>query len=182
MKRLLVALAILCLAGCGPWVKTEGPYSADPLNVAVDLPQGWMRQNTGKHILMTKDGVLLQVILIKRMDLTQEKQFQYTKKRVTGEMLPQEVAEVILDDFQSDTDNRNLQVEENVPATIGGNQGFKVRFSHGTELGLHYRKLCYGFLKDGWLYELLYSAPRRHYFDRDMDDFEKVVRSFRLVK
>lgn len=182
MKRVLIALAIVTLAGCGPWVKTEGPYTAAPLHAAVDLPPGWMRQNTDKHILMTKDGVLLQMIVVKRLDISQDKQFLHTKKRVTGEMLPQEVAEVILDDYHSDTDNVDLQLEANAPATIDGNPGFMLRFSHGTSLGLHYRKLYYGFLKDGGLYTLLYAAPRRHYFDRDLADFEKVVKSFRLVR
>lgn len=182
MNRLLIALTILALAGCGPWVKTEGPYTAAPLHVSADLPPGWMRQNTDRHILMTKDGVLLQVIVVKRLDISQEKQFPHTKKRVTREMLPQEVAEVVLDDYYSDTDNRDIQVEENAPATIDGNPGFRLRFTHGTGLGLHQRKLYYGFLKNGELYTLLYAAPRRHYFDRDLADFEKVVMSFKLVR
>lgn len=183
MRGYIVIMVLLgILAGCGPWVKTDGPLLLADQNFTVDLPAGWMRSNSSKYLLITRDGVLLQSIEGHRYDLAAEKQFAHTKKRLTRDMLPQEAAEVVVDDLQSDPDFVSFDLEGNEPATLGGNPGFKLRFSHTTKDGLPCRSVYYGMLSDGWYYVLSYSAPRRYYFDRDVNTFESVAKSFRLVK
>jgi len=182
MKKLLIVLALLVTAACGPWLRVEGPFTSEALNFRVDLPQGWMQQNTGKYLLITRDGVLLQRIVAMRINLADEKQFTHTKKRVTAEMLPQEVAEVVIDNFQSNAENLNFEVEENAPAAVAGKHGFKVRFSYRTKEGLKYRCVYYGVLAGDSLYEIFYLAPQRYYYDKDLKTFEDAVPSFRLVK
>jgi hypothetical protein len=59
MKKLIIALLVFFI-GCAPWVRVGGPYKASSLNCSVELPDGWMRTNTSEHILVTRDGVLLQ--------------------------------------------------------------------------------------------------------------------------
>ncbi|HEY6872089.1 MAG TPA: hypothetical protein VI298_05095 [Geobacteraceae bacterium] len=181
MKKLLIGLALLLTAGCGPWLRTGGPCTMESQGFGVDLPDGWMRSNTGKFLLVTRDGVLLQKIAARRIDLAAEKQFTHTRKRVTSGMFPQEVAEVVLDDFQSDAGNLHLAVEENGPATVAGKQGFKVRLAYLTKGGLPYRCACYGFVSGNWLYLIFYNAPQRYYFDKDAAAFEGIVKSFRLT-
>ncbi len=182
MKKVLVVLALLVAAGCGPWLRAEGPFTSEAQNFSMDLPQGWMRQNTDKFLLVTRDGKLLQRIVATRMLVTDEKQFTHTKKRLNAEMLPQEAAEVVIDDFQSDSDNINFEMEENVPATVAGKPGFRARFSYRTKEGLKYRCVYHGVLVGDAFYGIFYLAPARYYFDRDLKNFEKAVHSFRLVK
>lgn len=181
MKKALLLLVVLMTTGCGMWLRTESPYESTSLNMAVDLPSGWMRRNTGEYLLITKDGTDLQKIVAKRMLVAAEKQFAWTKKRVNSDMLPQEVVEVILDDFQSDQDLLGVEVKENAPATVGGVPGFKTRFAFRTKGGLQYQCLYYGALSKGYLYSLFYLAPVRHYFARDLESFENLARSFKLL-
>jgi hypothetical protein len=182
VKKLLILLALLVMGGCGPWLKAEGPFISDSLNFSMDPPQGWMRRNTDKYLLVTRDGILLQKIVATRMSLDEEKQFRHTKKRVTAGMLPHEVVEIVLDDVQSDADNLNFEVKENAPATVAGKPGFKVVFTYRTKEGLKYRCVQYGVLWGNDLYSIFYSAPERHYFDKDLPAFDNAVKSFKLTR
>jgi len=40
----------------------------------------------------------------------------------------------------------------------------------------------YGFIAGSWFYEIVYVAPARHYFDRDLTAVKDMVKSFRLTK
>lgn len=181
MKRVAFALLIF-MAGCAIWQPTAGLYTAESQNFSVELPKGWMRLNTSDYLLTTRDGVLLQKIVVNRVLLTKEKQFEHTKKKVTREMIPQEVAEVVMDDLQSDPSALNTEIEENRPATVGGMPGFKLTYAFKTKEGLKSRGIAYGFISGEWLYEIFYLAPQRYYFDKDKDTFEKVLLSFKLIK
>jgi len=101
---------------------------------------------------------------------------------VTRGMLPQEIAEVLIDHHQSDPDHPFDQVEDNSPATVAGKTGYRLQLVYRTKAGLRYRYLSYGFLSGDRLYQLNYSAPIRYYFDKDRETFETVVKSFRLTK
>ncbi len=182
MKKLLIVLMLLVTAGCGPWVRTEGPFTSKAQNFSVNIPQGWMLSNTEKIFLITRDGTLLQRIVCIRQGLSAEKQFSHTRKRVTSGMLPQELADVVLDDFQSNAVNQDFTVEENAPAAVAGKPGFKARFAFRTKDGLPYRCLYYGFISGDWFYGIFYIAPQRYYFDKDLGTFENVIKSFRLTK
>ena len=161
MKKILVVVAALLVAGCAHWVKTEGSFVSDSENFAVDLPIGWMRSNNDKLLLMTKDGIYLQRIVISRINLSDEKQFSATKKRVTKEMLPQEVADVVADNALSETGYTFEKVEESAPATVAGKPGFRLQFTYATKDGLRYRSICYGIVSGDHLYRIMYFAPAR---------------------
>lgn len=182
MKKLLPVLIVLLLCSCTPWIKTAGNFVSESQDFAVDLPEGWMRRNIDKLFLITRDGAMLQKIVIFRKDVTEEKQFAYTKKRITLGMLPQEMAEVIIDDFQSDTNNPVEAVEENLPMTIAAEPGFRLRITYNTGSGLRYRHQVYGFISGRWFYQIIYVAPARHYFDKDLATVESMVKTFRLAR
>jgi len=40
--------------------------------------------------------------------------------------------------------------------------------------------LAYGFVNDKGLYTMIYTAPTLHYYDRDVQVFESVVKSFKI--
>jgi hypothetical protein len=180
MKKLLIVLVLLITAGCGPWVRTESTFTSDTQNFSATLPEGWMRRNTDKIFMITRDGVLLQRIVVTRLGLATGSQFEYTRKRLTSGMLPQEAAEIVLDDFQSNMDNLDVTVEENAPSTVAGKSGFKARFSFRTKEGLTYRCAYYGVISGEWFYGIYYLAPKRYYFDKDLGTFERMIASFKL--
>lgn len=179
--RWLSPVLIFILFGCATWVAVGGKYKMDSQNFAVDLPQGWRKFNFAQdQLLITKDGFSLQRIDISRMEVG--KDLPHTKKKFAKEMLPQEVADVFIDNFRSNTGIMNQEILENNPAQIGGHSGFKTVYTYQTKAGLNIKGVTYGFMWDNWFYEILYEAAERHYFERDLQAFEKVKESFSLIR
>ncbi len=180
-KAILFLIAVvLLLGGCAPWYPTNGePYIAKAQNVSVNLPAGWMRQNRRDIVLATRDGLPLQTIMVETIHVNDD--LKYTKKKFSPGMLPQEQAETIIDNMTSNQKVLGLKVLENKPAKIDGRQGFRALISFKDSDGLAYRSLYYGFMEKEWFYGLRYTAPQRHYFERDREAFDKAVSSVKLL-
>ena len=97
-------------------------------------------------------------------------------------MLPQEAAEIVIQNFRSNSTIMNQQVLENNPAVIGGYPGFKIAMAFQTRQGLTKQSILYGFLSGDSYYEILYEAAKRFYFSKDVSDFEKVKETFKLLQ
>jgi len=179
MKKSLLVIVLL-LIGCAPWVQVGGLYKMESHNYSVELPQGWMRWNKGDQLLITRDGVPLQNIQIIRRNI--EEPLKYTKRKLSKTMLPQEAAEVILDNVASNKDISDFGLVENTPLRVSGISGFKAIYSYKTKDGLKVKSVYCGFIQDQWFYGINYNAPERHYFDKDITTFENVLESFKLIK
>jgi len=179
MKKWIALLALLAV-GCAPWVRVGGVYQDTERNFSVDLPQGWMKSNTEKSLLITRDGVLLQTIFIQRVKAGDE--LPYTKKRLEPSMLPHEAAEVIADNISSNSAITDFTLLENAPAIIANRPGFRLLYRYKNKDGLPFKSMYCGFLSGNWFYALRYTAPARYYFDKDVGTFEQVVKSFAFIK
>jgi hypothetical protein len=187
MKRFLSTMFLILLAaGCASvppkpvWVPAEATFNMEKGNYAVELPTGWMRLNTEDGVRITRDGFTLQTIGVDRYRVGES--LKQTKKKFEKGMLPQEVSAVLVDDLTLIEGVASSDVIENVPVLFAGIEGFRVvlrlRFKNGEE-----RKYAlYGGMSGDWVFEIFYTAPPRHYFGRDLETFEGVVRSFRLLK
>ena len=182
-KTLIFFVVILLLAGCikQPWTPTtsENDYVATAQNVSVRLPEGWMLSGREDILLLTRDGVLLQNVIVAVMGV--EDELMYTKKKFSRGMLPLEQAEVVLDNMASDPDRIAFKVISKEPAKVDGHQAFRAEISFKDEDGLFYRGILYGFMQNDWFYMVRYVAPGRHYFARDQDKFEHIVKSLKLI-
>ena len=189
MKKtiLLYLFMVLFLGGCiplegrAPWTIMGGIYTMSSQNFEVELPEGWRRHNfTPDALLITLDGLSLQQICIARSPI--DKEIPYTQKKFSKGMLPQEVAEVVIDHMRFNPNIMNLKITENIPARISNYSGFKLIYSYQTNGGLKKKSIYYGFMMENWYYGLLYDAPARHYFEKDLPTFERVKESFRILK
>ena len=54
--------------------------------------------------------------------------------------------------------------------------------TYKTKDDLKLRVVYCGVIQGEWFYGIRYSAPQRHYFDKDLKTFETVLRSFKLNK
>ena len=97
-------------------------------------------------------------------------------------MLPHEAGEVILDNIASDQTISDFNLLENTPLKISGVSGFRAVYTFKNKDGLKIKGICCGFITGKWFYGLIYSAAQRYYFDKDVETFEKVVGSFKLIK
>lgn len=165
-KILLPLLAVMVFSGCARWTPVGGPYASEAQNVKVSLPDGWMRLNTDEFIYITRDGGLLQNILIEAFHV--DDTLKHTKKKLRSGMLPIEASEVIIDNISSDQNISALEVKENKSARVGGHQGFKAVLTYKNQDGLKIKTVYYGFMNGEWFYGLRYTAPQRHYFDKDI--------------
>ena len=209
MKRKLfwvawVAANIVLLISCMvPYSRVTESHVVSPESFAVDLPQGWRqydasfdptarfafgvtamlekrRKLSWDVIRLTRDGLLLQQICIGRIWVTDE--LPNTKRELAQEMIPLEAAEVMSDELRSNSNLTHQEIIENAPATVGGYSGFKLHYSYQTEEKLKVEALFYGALVGNWLYYVLYEAPAQHYFNKDLQVFDRMLSSFQILK
>lgn len=183
MQRLLfIGLLTILLSGCitPPWTETtEAEYIGTDFNVALKLPPGWMVNSRKDVLLSTRDGILLQYIVLENIHV--EDEFTNTKKRLKRGMLPLEHAEVLLDNMAGKEHYTGFKILSKKPAKIAGHQAFRAEYRFKDSDGLEYKGVYYGFMQNDWFYGVRYVAPKRHYFDRDLKKFEKAVKSMRLL-
>jgi len=138
----------------------------------------WTDSDDDDKTIITKDGMFLEFIEIRNRDFEGDDQF--TKKKLSAEMAPRELAEIILDEWVTRGDFTNMTVHENKPVTISGIPAFRAVLSYREHCGLLHKVVYCGFIKDDKYFSIWYEAPARHYFDKYLPVFEKVVQSFKL--
>lgn len=144
------------------------------------VPEGWKEIPTDDAMLfMTKDGGYKQFVLIRERPLGEP--FQFTKKTMRSGMMPEEAAEIIVNEILADSNIRNFSVTENIPARIDGNNGFRLAFVYTDADGYVFKTLYYGFIKGDTFYNIRYGATQEDYFQKDLRTFEEVFKSFKLV-
>ncbi len=180
MNRLIVfPLFVLFLSGCAAsWKEVGGPYNFEQMNYTVDLPAGWMKAPTTDMLLISRDGILLQNIIIKGMAIGDE--LEHSKKKIRADMLPHEQAELIADDFAINPSLLNFTIQENSPVTISGHKGFRLVFTYKNQGDLRVKSTVNGFMVRDQFYQICYTAAARYHYDRDLASYDQVVQSFKL--
>jgi hypothetical protein len=192
MRLLLVAvLSMSILAACaghqGDWSMVGGPQLIEHEGIEVDWPRGWMKftaagsnEQAGKEgwiLTVTRDGVVLQAMTLKKRSL--EQGFTNTQKKAAPDISPQELAELVVDDLRANPHYHDIQVIEHSPTTLDGDPGYKVVIRYRSKAGLHRQAVHYGCIHTGLLYMLSYDAPQRHYYALDLPTFEAVKNSLK---
>lgn len=176
MRKMSIILLLAVLTGCAVWQKTGGSFAG--AGFSLDLPEGWMMSGKPDNLTVTRDGRLLQSIIVLAIDIN--KQDSKAKKAFKKGMLPQEASEVIVDLMQNDHGIAQFTVTENTPLTIGGAEGFRLTYTY-LRSKVRYKSVYYGVLRGEKFYRVSYTAPVRHYFEKDVAAFEEIVRSFKLT-
>ena len=102
-----------------------------------------------------------------------------TKRKFAQDMIPLEAGEVMSDELRSNPYLTNQGIIENAPATVGGYPGY---YTYRTEEKLKVEGLFYGAIVGPWLYYVLYEAPAQHYFNKDLQVFDRMLSSFQILK
>ena len=178
MKKLPLVLLIL-LAGCAHSAPLGGHSESNSVCYSVELPQGWMKWKSDQSLLATRDGLRLQFVQITRVAVAREP-VKNGKKKLSKGMLPQELAEVVLHALASDQTISHFEVLEIREVEICGIPGFRAVYMF-KDWRLKLKAVCYGFLSGESFFAMRYTAALRYYFDKDIETFEKIVESFRLL-
>ena len=152
---------------------------------SVQFPPGWkfnrlwFSDETGA----TRDGPELQAIFV---DFRAHKNaFKALKKDSTPDMMPQQMAELLVADMAKERGLENVQMLANEPAVVSGKPGFQLRFEYLMPVSrgaVRMREIVAGAAGTKGLYLVGYRAPVLYYFDRDVDKFADALKSFTITE
>ena len=180
MKALALSILLLFLVGCATtaWSPVDdAARQHDIEGYSLQLPAGWMRNQSTGDLVLSRDGVDLQRIILRYR--THDKAFEKLQRASRPETLPSELAELAIAEIKAGQDDGipSLEVLNNTPFAIADHTGFAVHLRFKTGEGLRIEVLAVGFSDAHGFYQLLYRAPSLHYFENDRQTFESLVRS-----
>jgi len=178
---LMQALTItVLLNGCvAAWTKVTKGTAEDPGKAfTIELPINWMRAGfKNDRITITRDG--LEIHQIEAIRVEHDKAFKKLEKKSNDKMLPSELAELLIAELKQDKKMGNLRVITNSPAALDNTTGFRLFIEYRNDHGLRIERVVYGMVDKKGFYTITYQAPMIHYFDRDLEIYERMVSSFR---
>lgn len=179
LKILTLSAAVIMLGGCeSVWEPATPNHHSKKMGVTADLPEGWTRFTQTEGVALTREGPLLQTIVITRKPY--ETEIEHTDRTVTKGMLPHEAAQVIVDAMAADSEKKKFEVLQNRPAEVDGRPGFRIDVSYKTEGDPMTQESIYGVLTEESYIIASYKAPERHYHERSMNDFESTIASMKI--
>ena len=180
MKRLWWFSLLMCIVSFLACAHNGGLTKPASYGYKVDIPEGWRKIDNNRYLLVTKENPFQQYILVQNRPIG--KSFRHTKKTMRKTMLPEEAAQIIIDELISDRNLVNLKLLNNAPESIKGFAGFKILYTYQDAEGHTFKTLYYGFIKDDTFFNLRFTASDRFHFQRDIEAFRIMLRSFEIVK
>jgi len=179
-QLVLIVLSVAVMSSCATWKRIDSRTVVGPKKrFSVEIPKGWMHYSADKKaVTVTRDGMAIQMIRVGFW--SHDRSFKALKKKSNAEMLPSELAELVVAMIRKSRFTKNAKIIENRPVNIVGRQGFRVKLAFKNDKGLRFRRDIYGFaVKDG-IYFLMYQAPKLHFYSKHKQAFDKAVSSFKL--
>jgi hypothetical protein len=202
MMKKIFALPMLALVGaCAPmpyWTLTDDANRVlMSTSFEMTVPAGWTRTTTAdtweritvddkpqtlllEQVTASRDGVGIHAISVTRR--YPDTAFPTIKKKSSASMLPLEAADLYVSELRKRNGLERLKVLSNKPAQINGKQGFELVMEFKNDDGLRIRMVSNGFVDKTGFYTINYRAPVLYYYDRNYNDYAKLVRSFRQSK
>ncbi|MCK6601667.1 MAG: hypothetical protein L6Q77_07555 [Bacteroidetes bacterium] len=180
MKRILISLATLSvLIGCGPeWRTVKGPVIETKSGGVLKAPTGWKYMIKDKQVLITPDSPDLAVLCYQTLDA--EKPLARVKQKIQTDMLAEDLAAVITDNYRFTSEYSQFKVVETSPATINENDAFLILSEYKSTDGNPMKMLTMGYSKGNKAYIFEFTAPKRVYFDKMKPEMERIISLFVL--
>lgn len=159
------------------------PFAHETSGYSIQFPGGWrwMKAPFGADTIATRDGPALQVIGV---DFRKHKNaFSAIKQDSNAAMTPQELAEKLVADATRRNALTNVEILSDQPTTLGGRPAFRLHLTYTQNVdtgGLRYEEIVVGANSPQGLFVVRYAAPKLHYFERGLDDFEKSLATFKI--
>ena len=153
--------------------------ATDEFNFSIDIPEGWWRVKTDKYLVVTRDGAFKHYVLVQERPLS--KPFKNTGKILKPTLLPNEVAQIVVDEVSADPNLTGLQIIENNPATVAGKPGFQLTLFYTDPAGIIFKTMYHGCIHGDRYYNLRYAASEEKYFNEEAwQIFSGVRKSFKI--
>ncbi len=179
MKKIFWITLFFLTASFLACTHTGGLSKMASYSFTIDIPAGWRQIDHNRYLFLTKENPFQQYILVQNRPVG--KSFRNTKKLMRAEMLPEEAAQIIIDELTSDQNLVNLRVLNNAPATIKTHDGFKILYTYSDTEGHTFKTLYYGFIKEDTFFNLRFAASDGLHFKRDIEGFNRMLNSFEII-
>lgn len=178
--RAALVVATLALAGCqtAAWTRLETPEAITVAKAkrAFVPPAGWVRWNGATSgVVVTRDGTPIQYI--RAAEMSHDEAFRAIRKKSNPDLLPNELAELLIAARKAMPGMSGLVVKSNEPATFGGLDGVRLGLTYRDERGASFDHLVYAAAGTEGVFMIEYHALSTHYFARDLPVFEQAVAS-----
>jgi len=178
--RAALMIVPLVLAGCqtAPWTRVDSPAAVAVADskFAIRPPAGWVRWNAAPSgVVVTRDGTPIQFIRAAQMPHAEA--FRAIKKKSNPDLLPNELAELLIATRKAMPGMSGLLVTSNDPVSFGGLDGVRLGLAYRDERGASFEHLVYAAAEEQGVFLLEYHALSKHYYARDLPVFEQVVAS-----
>ena len=102
--RITALVPVLLLAACAStWIRIDDSATHyQDAHYSVTLPAGWLQLSSDDTLILSRDGILLQLISIEYRP--HAKAFEHIGKVSSPTMLPSELAELAIADFEAAQD------------------------------------------------------------------------------
>jgi hypothetical protein len=177
-------LILFGMVGCATpkWEPTTvgGAYVDEQCGYSIALPDGWswVKMSRDAPLIVTRDGPGLQAI---RVHFREHRHaFPHIEERSSADMLPQELAELLVAEFKAEHGSGEVELLGDAPVRISDQPGFRIEFAWREANGLRYRGIVYGVATERGFYFVSYMAPVLNYFAQHEGQFEQAVQTFRL--
>jgi hypothetical protein len=179
MKKTFWLILLLSTAGFMACAHTGGSFRSASYDFTIEIPEGWRKIDNNQYLFLTKESPFLQYVMVQNRPIG--RMFRHTKKTIQEQMLPEEAAQIIIDEIASDENILNFDVLANGPAEIQEYDGFRILFTYNDKEGAKFKTLYYGFIKEDTFFNLRYTAAEQNYFQQDIETFHRILNSFQVV-
>jgi hypothetical protein len=180
---LLAGMAVVAPAMAWKIVMEGKPYTHKASGYTIQYPAGWRYETMGDGILATRDGPCMQKMYVDFR--THKNAFIVLGQDATPEMMPQELAEKIVEEMQADGSLQNMQVLSNEPTTLAGRPAFRVHVSFRTSVdagSVRYESIVVGASSPQGIFLVGYSGAVLNYFARDVETYDKTLATFAIAE
>jgi len=145
------------------------------------LPVGWVKYSApGSVLSLTKDGQYLQNITMGKTKTNRE--LPYTKRKITEDLLLQELSKIVIDEFTLTEGIANFELISQKPVNIDGLEAFRLEFKYSNTDLVKYHGIIYGFIYKKKYYEIEYRAMEQHYHAESVSEMDNFISNFKIEK
>lgn len=178
----LIAAAALAVSftGCQMWKPLNAGAVEGENAYRFTVPSGWTQHTANKgRVMISKDWPTLNWVEFDKYSFAEAK--KEMGANIDNDTVVTELASYYRSGYEKQLKMSNITETSLTPATVAGEPAFRMEFFFTNAEGVTFNVLAYGFVKDGNFYELLYQAPRVHYYQASVTEFEDMVASFELI-
>jgi hypothetical protein len=190
-RKVVFVIVTLLLASCGGYTLVNGGAETKIGDVMASTPlKDWSKTKDGNVDVWTLDGPLLQqIIFVKGI---KDGNYMIPIRKARSYALEDDIPKFeksmtsieVVELFESTIKRMKAQETEitNVrPYKTSHTAGFRFEFNFLTENGLSKTGSSYVVLEDERLYMAIYIGAELHYYEKGINDFEKIISSLRIL-